>query len=132
MDGSGKTVGAVVANLDSVRSGLELGNGAYGAENLLLHYLHVLTDVAEDGGLDEVAFVPVSLATNLDLGARLLAFVNVAVDTISIIQYEIRCRKRNSLHDAIELQLRDLWALERLRLVGCANHVLLCALLEGL
>ena len=69
MHGSGETVCGAVADLDDLLLGLELADGADWAEDLFLHDLHVLGDVREDGGLDEVTLVAVALAANLDLGA---------------------------------------------------------------
>jgi len=76
--GGGKTIGGAVTELDGVLLGLEFGDRADGAEDLLLHDLHVFADVGEDGGFDEVALVTFALATNFNLGALLLAVVDVA------------------------------------------------------
>ena len=78
VDGCGETVGGVVADLDGILLGLELGDGADWTENFFLHDLHVLADTGEDRGLDEVALVTVSLAADFDFGAGLLALVDVA------------------------------------------------------
>ena len=75
--GGGEAVGRVVAELDGVLLGLELGDGADGAENLLLHDLHVLGHVGEDGRLDEVALVTLALTTGLDGGTSVLAGLDV-------------------------------------------------------
>jgi hypothetical protein len=90
---SSKTIGSGVTNTDSILLSLELGNRADGSENLLLHNLHVLGDVGENGWLDEVANIAVALATSLDLGASFLSLVDVG-------------------HDAVELELGDLGTLE--------------------
>lgn len=79
VDGSGETVRSRVTRLDDLVLGLELGDGAYRAEDLLLHDLHVLGHVGEDGGLDEVALVALAVAARLDLGACVLAGLDVAV-----------------------------------------------------
>lgn len=113
VDGSSQAVGGLVAELDGLLLGGELGDGADGAENLLLHNLHVGLDVAEDGRLDEVALVAVAVTTNLDGGTLLLAGVDVA-------------------HDAVKLDLADLGALEGLGVEGVADLVGGGALLEGL
>lgn len=76
--GGGKAVGALVAGGDDLLLGGELGDGADGAEDLLLHDLHVLGDVGEDGGLDEVALVALAVAADLDGGAGFLAGLDVA------------------------------------------------------
>lgn len=76
--GSSKTIVGVVADLDGVLLVLELGDGADGAENLLLHNLHVFSHVAEDGGLNEEALVTDTLATGLDSGTGLLSFLDVS------------------------------------------------------
>lgn len=108
-----QTVRRRVTNANSLLFGLELLNGADGAEDFFLHDLHVLIDVGEDGGLNEVAFRTVAAASNLQLGTLLLAMVDVR-------------------HDAIILQLRDLRTLEGLGVEGVANLVLLGAGLEAL
>ena len=75
----GEAVRGAVADPDSVFFRLELGDRADGAEDLLLHDLHILTNVGEDGRLDEVALVAVALTANLNLGTCLLTFVDVAI-----------------------------------------------------
>ena len=75
--GGGEAVGGVVAELDGLLLGLELSDRADRAEDLLLHDLHVLGDVGEDGGLDEVALVALALATGLDGGTGVLAGLDV-------------------------------------------------------
>ena len=77
VDGGGETVGRGVAETDGVVFRLEFGNGADGAEDLLLHYLHVFGHAGENGRLDEVALFAVALATDFDFGALFLAGVNV-------------------------------------------------------
>lgn len=47
-----------------------------------MHDLHVFRYVAEDGGLDEVAFGAVAFAAGFDLGAGFFAFFDVAVETM--------------------------------------------------
>lgn len=79
VDGGGEAVGRVVADADGVGFVGEFGNGAHGAEDFLLHNLHVFADAGEDGRFDEVAFVAVAAAANLDLGALLFAVVDVAM-----------------------------------------------------
>lgn len=113
VDGGGKTVVGVVAELDNLLLGRELGDGANRAEDLLPHDLHVGANVGEDGRLDEVALVAVALATGLDSSALLLTGLDVA-------------------HDAVILKLADLRALESLVVEGVADLVGLGALLEGL
>ena len=83
MDGSGETVGAAVADADGVFLGGEFGNRADRAEDFFLHDLHVLRDVAEDGGLNEVASVSLALAANLNLRTSLLAIIYIAVTQVS-------------------------------------------------
>jgi len=90
---SSETVCGRVADLDSILLCLELGNRANRAEDLLLHDLHVLGDVGEDGWLDEVSDVTLALTTCLDPGTSLLTSVDVA-------------------HDAVKLKLADLRTLE--------------------
>ena len=83
VDGSSKTICAVVAYSDCVVDGLELGDGANGSENFFLHNLHVFADVAEDGGLDEVAFVAVALAADFDLGSLFLTLFDITWQRVS-------------------------------------------------
>lgn len=79
MYGGSKTVGGAVADADGILLCLELGNAAHGAEDLLLHNLHVLSHVREDGRLDEEALVALAFTAGDHLGAGLLAGINVAV-----------------------------------------------------
>lgn len=79
VDGGGEAVGGVVADPDRLLLVLELGDAAHGAEDLLLHDLHVVRHVGEDGRLDEVALVALALAARLDRRAGLLAGLDVAV-----------------------------------------------------
>lgn len=79
VDSGSKAVGGVVAELDNLLLGLELGDGADGAENLFLDNLHVVGDVGEDSGLDEETLGTNTVATSLDGGALLLAVLNVPV-----------------------------------------------------
>jgi hypothetical protein len=81
--GGGQTIGGAVADLDGVLLRLEFGDRADGAEDFLLHDLHVFADVGEDGGLDEVALVTLALATDFHLGALLFAVVYVAKRNVS-------------------------------------------------
>lgn len=111
--GSGETVGGLVTSLDDLFLGLELGDGAHGAEDLFLHDLHVLADTGEDGGLDEVSLLTVSLTTGLELGTRLLAGLDV-------------------VHDSVVLELADLGTLEGVGGEWVTDHVLLRSLSEGL
>ena len=78
MDGGGQAICGAVTDLDGILLGLEFGDRADGAEDLLLHDLHVLADVGEDCGLDEVALLSVTSTTDFDFGAGLLAFINVS------------------------------------------------------
>ena len=84
VDCSGETVGGLVAELDGFVLGLELGDGADGAEDLFLHDLHVLGDVGEDGGFDEEALVALAVAADFDSGACVLAGLDVAVNLLAI------------------------------------------------
>ena len=113
VDGGRETVRAVVARLDGFVLRLELGDRAHGPEDLLLHDLHVLRDVGEDGRLDEVAFVAVTLAADLNLGSCFLAGLDVA-------------------HDAVVLQLGDLRSLEGVGAEWVTDLVLEGASLESL
>jgi len=83
VDGGGKTVRGVVAELDGILLSLELGDRADRAEDLLLHDLHVFCDVGEDRGLDEVSLVTHALATGLDGGAGVLACLDVPERLVS-------------------------------------------------
>ena len=78
VDGGGEAVGGVVADLDDFVLGLELGDGAHGAEDFFLHDLHVFGYVGEDGGLDEEALVADAVAARFDGRAGLLAVFDVA------------------------------------------------------
>ena len=79
-----KTVGGAVADFDGFFLGLELGDGADGTKDLFLHDLHVIGDVTENGGLDEVALLALALAANLDGSTGLLAVLDVANYGVSL------------------------------------------------
>jgi hypothetical protein len=101
--GSSETVCGIIANLDDVGLGLELGDCAHGAKDLFLLDLHVLRDVGEDGRLDEVTLVTLALATSLDSSAGLLALLNVAALHVS---YRLQLSYAfNSPHDTVKLKL---------------------------
>ena len=78
MHGSGQAICSAVTDFDGILLGLELGDRADGAEDLLLHDLHILADVGEDRGLDEVTFLSVTSTTDFDFGAGLLTLINVS------------------------------------------------------
>lgn len=78
MHGGGEAIGRSVADADGVGLGGELGDGADGTEDFFLHDLHVFGDVAEDGGLDEVARFAVAGAARFDGRAFFFAGVDVA------------------------------------------------------
>ena len=131
MHGGREAVGGRVADLDGLLLRLEFADGADGAEDLLLHNLHVLGDVGEDGGLDEVTLVALAIAADLDLGACVFAGFDVAGNSLLAARSINRgVIGRCSLHDAVELHLRDLRALEGVLRKWVANDVLLCPLLE--
>ena len=77
VDGGSKTVCGVVADADGLLLGLELGDRADGSEDLFLHDGHVVLDVGEDGGLDEVSLIALALATGDDGGTFFLAGLDV-------------------------------------------------------
>ena len=105
VDTGSKTVGSAVTDLDGLVNVLELLDGDDRTEDLLLGDLHVLINVGEQGRLDEVTLVTVALTTDLNLGTALLAAVDV-------------------LHDAVELELGDLRALEGVGGEGVTDLVL--------
>lgn len=80
VDSGSKTVCGVVTNADGVLLGLELGDRADGSENLFLHDGHVVLDVGEDGGLDEVSLVALALTAGNDGGTLVLAGLDVTVE----------------------------------------------------
>lgn len=79
MHSGGEAVSSRVTKADGVGLVLELSDGAHGAEDFLLHDLHVFGHVGEDGGLDEVTFLAVAFATNLNLGPFLFAMFDVTM-----------------------------------------------------
>ena len=79
VDGSSKTVCGVVTDADGVSLVLELGDRAYGSEDLLLHDGHVILDVGEDRGFDEVSLVTLTLTAGNDGGTLVLAGLDVSV-----------------------------------------------------
>lgn len=78
VDGGGEAVGCRVAEADGVVFRFEFGDGADGAEDLLLHYLHVFGDAGEDGRLDKIAFFAMPVTADLDFGALLLTGIDVS------------------------------------------------------
>jgi hypothetical protein len=79
VDGGSKTVCGVVTDADGISLVLEFGDRANGSEDLLLHDGHVVLDVGEDGGLDEVSLVTLTLAAGNDGGTLVLAGLDVSV-----------------------------------------------------
>jgi hypothetical protein len=128
VDCGSETVVGVVTDRDGILLGLELGDGAHGAEDLFLYNLHVLGDVGEDGGFDEEALVADTLAAGLDGCAGLLALLNVTIE-------RQHCKshidgKGVLPHNPVELDLRDLRTLEGFWVEGVANSVLRSPRLE--
>lgn len=111
VNGSGETVCGLVSSLDDLIFGVKLGDSADGTEDLFLHDLHVFRDAGEDGGLDEVSFVTVSVTTGLNLGTGFLAGLDV-------------------VHDSVVLELADLRSLEGVGGEWVTNNVLGCSGLE--
>ena len=85
VDRGGETVGGGIPHANGVGFVFELGDRADGAEDFFLHYLHVFADVAEDGGLDEVAFFADSLAADFDFRAFFFAAVDVAIIIVRLL-----------------------------------------------
>lgn len=112
MNGSGQAVAGVVANLDGISLILELLNSNDRSKDLLLGDLHVGSDIGEDGRLDEVALGTMTFTTQSDSSTLLLAVVDI-------------------FHDTVELELRDLRALEGTLLEGVSELVLSRTLLEA-
>lgn len=112
MDGGSETVGGVVGKIDDLLLVLELGNGADRAKDLLLHDLHVGTNVGEDSGLDEVTLGAEALTAGLNGSTLVLTSLDVT-------------------HNAVVLKLRDLGALEGLLVERVTDLVLLSSLFEG-
>jgi len=110
---SGKTIVGVVTSLDDLLLSLKLGDRADRAEDLFLHDLHVLSDIREDGWLNEVSLVTVSLTSSDDGSTFILTLLDIA-------------------HDAVILELRDLWSLEGVGGEWVTDLVGNSALLESL
>ena len=91
MDRGGETVGGDVTEADGLGFVFEFRNRADGAEDFFLHDFHVRGDVAEDGGLDEVAFFAVAFAAGFDFGAFFFAGVDVAggCGSATMVQLEV-------------------------------------------
>jgi len=91
-DSSCETVNSIVCLLDNICLIFEFDNNANRAEDLFLDDPHVGVGVGENGRLNKESLFSVTLSTYVDGGAFLLARVNV-------------------FHDAVVLDLRDLWSL---------------------
>ena len=83
--GSCETVSGGVAEANGILLGGEFGDGADGAEDFLLHDLHIFRDFAENGGLDEVTLLALALAADFDLGTGFFAGVDVAASQVSFV-----------------------------------------------
>ena len=81
-DGSSKTVDGGVGLTEDILIILELDDDTDGTEDLFLDNLHVGTNVAENGGGDEVSLVTESLTTVVDSSAIGLSGLNVTHDTL--------------------------------------------------
>lgn len=106
-----QTVGGVVGELENFFLVLEFLDCADRSEDFFLDNLHLVVDVGEDGGLNVVALVTESFASDNHLGTGLLTLVNVS-------------------HDTVELELRDLRTLVGALLERVADLVLLSTSLE--
>jgi hypothetical protein len=90
VDSCGKTVGGIVGSFDGVLHSLKLCDGADRAKYLILHNLHVRSDIRKDGWLDKVSLTTVPLAANLNLRAGFLAIVDVSHDTVVLELGDLR------------------------------------------
>jgi hypothetical protein len=79
VDSGSETVCGVVTEADGVFLVLELGDRADGTEDLLLHDGHVVLDVGEDRGFDEVSLVTLALTTSDNGGTFVLTGLDVTV-----------------------------------------------------
>ena len=77
-----ETIDSVVGLTQNVLLVLKLNHYADRPKDLLLHNAHVRRGIGEDSWLDEVSFVTMSIATNVDRGTVLLSRINVSHDTL--------------------------------------------------
>lgn len=83
-DASSQPVSGSIGPLDDFVAGLELEYVLYRTEYFLLGNRHVVPDVGEDRGFDEVAPVPDATSAVLELGAFTLSTFDVLQDALHL------------------------------------------------
>jgi len=83
-DPRSKTVHGRIGSLDDLMHVLELDQALHRAKDLIRGNLHVVGDVRENGRLDEEAFVSDTRSAGLELGALLLAELDVAENLLEL------------------------------------------------
>ena len=73
-----KAVRRLIPHPDGVLLGGKFGNRTNRSEDLFLHDLHILADVAEDGRLDEVALFAMALAADFNFGSCIFSCADIA------------------------------------------------------
>ncbi len=89
-DGGGEAVHVFVAAGDDFVNVFEFDDGEDGAEDFFLGDFMVVLDVREDGRFDEVAFVADAVAAGDELGAGILAALDVAHDFVELFLTDLR------------------------------------------
>lgn len=106
VDAGRKTVERVMSLRENIIDIFELANSDNGSENFFLHNLHLFVDIGEDGGLNEITLFAVTFAAELDFSTLVLTSLDV-------------------IHDACELEFRDLWTLDGAAFEWIADNILL-------
>jgi len=84
-DTGGETVVATVGTLDGLIQGAEAHDAHDGAEDLLAGDGHIVLDIGEDGGLDEVAGLLNGLSSNNAVGSLALSGLDVLPDGLLLL-----------------------------------------------
>lgn len=89
-DCSSETIHGVIGAIDDLFDGLELQDLHDGAEDFLFGDSHVVLDVREDGGLDEITFVTEAFSSGLQRGTLLLARLDERQDLVELGLIDLR------------------------------------------
>lgn len=94
---SSETIESIMSLRKDILDIGEFTDGNDRSENLFLHDLHLLIDIGEDGGLNEVSFLSVTFTAEGDVGTFVLTGFDVVHDTSELEFRNLRTLDGGSL-----------------------------------